>query len=79
MSLIKLAVPGPGFAALQRIGLAEKALITHAGSDWLKNSASIKKAIIKPGIGPKIPENGLPVLPLKELNRFGPVNKWSKR
>ena len=37
-SLIKIAVPGPGFAALERIGLAGKAMATHAGSDWLKNA-----------------------------------------
>ena len=47
MGIIKLATPGPGFAALQRIGLAGKALEQHAGSSWLKDAA---KTVAKPGI-----------------------------
>jgi hypothetical protein len=78
MGLIKLAAPGPGFAALERIGLASKALQTHAGSDWLKNAAP-KIAQVQKAIAPKVPVNGLPLVGMKELNRFGPVNPWSKR
>ena len=46
MSIVKLSAIGPGFAALQRIGLAGKALEKYRGSDWLKDP--IKKNIIKP-------------------------------
>lgn len=78
MGLIKLAAPGFGFSRLQAIGLGEKALAAHAGSSWLKNTAP-KALQVQKAVAPKLPTNGLPLLPMKELNRFGPVNPWSKR
>lgn len=78
MSLIKLAAPGFGFARLQAIGLGEKALATHAGSDWLKNAVP-KVTQVQKALPAKLPTSGLPLAKMKELSRFGPVNPWSKR
>lgn len=81
MSVVKFAKLGAGFAALQRIGLGEKALIQHAGSDWLKNTVpKIPKITqVQKALQPELPIHGLPILKMKELNRFGSVNPWSKR
>lgn len=66
MSLIKIAVPGHGFAALERLGLAAKALERHAGSDWLKNAAP---KIVTPKILPKV-EQAIPkVISTTEYNQ----------
>lgn len=47
--VLKTAKIGAGFAALQRIGLGEKALSQYAGSSWLKNEVKqVAKPIVKP-------------------------------
>lgn len=46
MGLIKLATPGPGFAALQRIGLAGKALADPKNASWLKTTAKEIPSIV---------------------------------
>jgi hypothetical protein len=63
--IIKLAAIGAGFARLEQLGLAAKAVQKYSGSSWLKNAPA--KVI------PEIKKV------TTEIPKVIPVNAWSKR
>jgi hypothetical protein len=62
--IIKLAAIGAGFARLEQLGLAAKAVQKYSGSSWLKNAPKVLPEIKKV---------------VSEVPKVIPTNPWSKR